>query len=161
MTEQEEDNLLGNYFLMIFQPNPMRQTIRVIIDDKVLVTTIKKEKFLNILKDTIPYQLQQRCEYYTNEYGSWFMIDRLENTVIELQSFNEEEPLLIKDIRRDVSKEREQSKQNGVDGIYESARNSFLENVLSKVSIFANNKKSLIGNTGYINYSEKNKKKKY
>jgi hypothetical protein len=134
ITDEEESKLIEDAFFILFQGNPMLHKVRVIIDGGLLKTTMKKEKFINIIQSLCGSDMSIRCELAASDYGDWYLLDRVKNYLKELNPTDDIEKLMMKDVHKDVLEAQEQEKHK--DGYKDTAiqeYNQLLENDAKKM----------------------------
>jgi hypothetical protein len=133
--EKEEMDKLNQFLFLIFQPNPARDTVRIILDDGTIKMTMKRAKFFNIigqiLDDTLLMEAQKikfRIKEALNTFGGNFYFDRYNLQFRELGE---------KPIDKKVSpheNENEERRDNIMDQLYEKNRTEYLKVFNSKKS---------------------------
>jgi hypothetical protein len=99
--ELTEEQQLKNFFNCIFYTDPVKHFVTIIIDGGLLKTNMKYEKFLKLIEELCP-NLSSKVQVALTEYGQWYMIDRIKNTMSPLQYNKVEEALQIVKIHNDV-----------------------------------------------------------
>lgn len=124
--EKEEMDKLNQFLFLIFQPNPARDTVRIILDDGTIKMTMKRAKFFNIigqiLDDTLLMEAQKikfRIKEALNTFGGNFYFDRYNLQFRELGE---------KPIDKKVSPhENEERRDNIMDQLFEKNRTEYLK----------------------------------
>ena len=106
--EQEEIDKLNQFLFIIFQPNPTRDVVRIILDDGTIKMTMRREKFFNIisqiLDDTLLIEAQKikfRIKEALNIFGGSFYFDRYNLEFKELGEASIEKKVSPQELRRD------------------------------------------------------------
>lgn len=120
--EEQTESLFQQFLFLVWQPNPAKGTVKVLLDNGEVTLRLKNEKFISLIEDT----LSDGCskEVYTNirgiilslnEYGCTFFYDRTNNILKRLNRIEGLDKLSMKDIY-----EAERQKLNKNDQLKES-----------------------------------------
>ena len=86
------EDQMQNFLFIIWFSNPLKDSVRIILDDASIKMWIKRDKFIKIMSDILNATLLPECQYtlfrikesvYT--YGKHFYYDRTKNLFMELQ----------------------------------------------------------------------------
>lgn len=128
MEVKTADSYLTNFYFIIFSSNPTKDIVRVIVDEGTIKFLMKREKFLNLIERHLGRQMRDGVEPCLYEYGTFYMISRVESTLrklsykIEMEKINPAQ--IFKDCNKEISKfpdfyvdpkEYEKSLQNYID----------------------------------------------
>jgi hypothetical protein len=116
-----EEELIHNFYVLLFYSNPMVPFVKFIIDGGLLKTHMKKEKFLKIIEELCPEWLN-RINVALMEYGKWFLLDRHNGFFQELDPVFDIENMSIKQIHEDTVI------QNTPDKVEENRNKAIIQN---------------------------------
>ena len=128
--EKDEMDKLNQFLFLIFQPNPARDTVRIILDDGTIKITMKRTKFFNIigqiLDDTLLMEAQKikfRIKEALNTFGGNFYFDRYNLQFRELG----EKPIDKKVSPHENDICGEERRGNIMDQLFEKNRTEYLK----------------------------------
>lgn len=128
--EKDEMDKLNQFLFLIFQPNPARDTVRIILDDGTIKMVMKRAKFFNIigqiLDDTLLMEAQKikfRIKEALNTFGGNFYFDRYNLQFRELG----EKPIDKKVSPHENDIGSEERRGNIMDQLFEKNRTEYLK----------------------------------
>lgn len=99
MTTEE---LLSDFFFLIFCPNPSKNNVRVIIDDGTIKLYTNIPKFIKIIEQTMNSKAAQVVKNCCETYGCFYLIDRCENDIRKLNIDTEDNVINLKQLHKDI-----------------------------------------------------------
>ena len=84
------EELLSDFFFLIFCPNPNKNNVRVIIDDGTIKLYTNIPKFIKIIEGTMDEKAGTIVKNCCETYGCYYVIDRCENTIRKLNINSED-----------------------------------------------------------------------
>jgi len=123
--DEFERSIIGNFLLIAYQPNPLRNNVEAIVDGENKLW-IERERFIKMLKDVLDYSkpdsrdLINAVEVTLYRYGDWYYIDRSKMLVSSLDEVVPFEKLEVAKLREKVL-ENESSMDRTVRGVDQAA----------------------------------------
>ena len=138
------EELLSDFFFLIFCPNPNKNNVRVIIDDGTIKQYTNIPKFIKIIEGTMNEKTATIVKSCCETYGCYYVIDRCENTIRKLNISFEEGVINLQELHNDIKKAKESGEtDDALREKYFDTLNSFAEPKLQRRSdnnIVAGNK---------------------
>jgi hypothetical protein len=105
------ENQIENFMFAVFSSNPIKDSVKVSIDDGGIRFVMKREKFAKIVNDLCGYEIKTMVEIAMNEFGESYLLDRMNGTLQhltpeQLDNFN------ITNIGKDAREEMQKSNPN-------------------------------------------------
>lgn len=134
--ERKTEEQFQMFMFIIWEPNPRRGVVRVILDDGTIKLHMKYEKFLSVLESVLTsqdmsldvYRNFQKIRLSLDEYQGVYYYDRVNNIYKRLSSIETIEKLKPKDIY-----EAERAKMLGNGDIFDATKgNSLMDEITSK-----------------------------
>ena len=136
------EEVLNNFYFLIFSPNPTKNIVRVIIDDGSIKLWMNIDKFVQIIKIVVSPEMAQAVKAACVTYGCYFMIDRPYNKIRKLNITSEKNIINLKSIHDDIEYAKKNNKKD------EALRKRFIatldNNILDKIKPQNTNKTSFI-----------------
>lgn len=101
------EELLSDFFFLIFCPNPNKNNVRVIIDDGTIKLYMNIPKFIKIIEGTMDENAGTIVKNCCETYGCYYVIDRCENTIRKLNINSEDGVINLKQLQSDIQKAKE------------------------------------------------------
>ena len=108
------EELLSDFFFLIFCPNPGKNNVRIIIDDGSIKLYTNIPKFIKIIEDIMNEKTGKIVKNCCETYGCYFVIDRCEGTVRKLNITSEANILSLKQLHNDIEKAKEVGEADSV-----------------------------------------------
>lgn len=70
-----------HFFFLIYSSNPVRDNVRMYIDGDSALTVMRREAFINLIINTVGYQIEAAVKETLNTYGTFWVLDRQNSTV--------------------------------------------------------------------------------
>lgn len=106
------EELLSDFYFLVFSPNPTKNTVHVLVDDGSIKLWINISKFIKIISlimgNSITGVLKSAC----TTYGCFFMIDRCSNDIKKLNIKSEENIINIKQLHKDIEDAKKANKKD-------------------------------------------------
>lgn len=96
------EELLSDFYFLIFTPNPARNMVRVFIDDGTIKLWTDINRFIQTIKIIMNEEIAQAVKAACTTYGCFFEIDRCDNSIRKLNIKSEENIINIKQLRKDI-----------------------------------------------------------
>lgn len=106
------EELLSDFFFLIFVPNPNKNNVRIIIDDGTIKLYTNIPKFINIIKSTMDEETSIIVKNCCETYGCYYLIDRCDGSVRKLTNNPEEGVINLKQLHNDIMKAKEAGESN-------------------------------------------------
>ena len=74
-----------NFLFAIITSNPLKDNVRVVIDDGTIKFVMKRDKFAKIIEDLCGYETRVKVEMVMREFGETYVLDRTESTLTHLK----------------------------------------------------------------------------
>lgn len=87
---------LNEFLFLIIYPNPIKQVVKIIIDNGISTLVMKYEKFLNIIQRTCEFNDYNNIRLVLMEYDGPYYFDRIKHRIKQINPANVEEPILKK-----------------------------------------------------------------
>lgn len=107
------DELLSDFFFVIFVPNPTKNSVRVIIDDGTIKLYTNIPKFISIIKATVSNEVAAIVKNCCETYGCWYLIDRCNAEVKKLNNNVEKGVIHLSDMHDDIMKAKAEGDRDG------------------------------------------------
>lgn len=108
------EELLSDFFFLIFCPNPGKNNVRIIIDDGSIKLYTNIPKFIKIIEDIMNEKTGKIVKNCCETYGCYYVIDRCEGTVRKLNITSEANILSLKQLHNDIEKAKEVGEADSV-----------------------------------------------
>ena len=128
---------LNQFVFLLYFVNPVKDNVRIILDDGTIKFYMKRDKFLKIMEDLLNETLLKECQYTLfrikeslNVYGGIFHYDRKENIFkqvterVDLSKINPQE--LLVETRKSLVKE-------ALTENFKQVHKEYQDNVLDKI----------------------------
>lgn len=109
MTTEE---LLSDFFFLIFIPNPAKNNVRVIIDDGTIKLYTNIPKFIKIIEGTMNLKAATIVKNCCETYGCFYLIDRCEDSIRKLNNNPEEGVINLKNLHKEIMDAKEAGESN-------------------------------------------------
>lgn len=96
------EELLSDFFFLIFIPNPNKELVRIIIDDGTIKLYANTKKFINIIRSTMGEKSAIIAKNCCDTYGCYYLIDRCENLIRKLSTSSEDNVINLKNLHNDI-----------------------------------------------------------
>ena len=106
-TTKTTEEILSDFYFLIFTPNPVKNNVRIIIDDGTIKLWTNIDKFVKIIKLIMNDEMAQVVKTACTTYGCYFLIDRCENDIKKLNIKSEESIINIKQLHNDIEKAKQ------------------------------------------------------
>lgn len=110
MTTEE---LLSDFFFVIFVPNPTKNNVRVIIDDGTIKLYTNIPKFVSIIKSTMNNEVATIVKNCCETYGCWYLIDRCNGDVRKLNNDAKKGVIYLSEMHDDIMKAKQEGDRDG------------------------------------------------
>lgn len=100
--QTDTEALIRDFFFILFSPNPVKESVRVIVDDGTYKLYMKASKFENIIKDTLGEKAALYVKNLCRTYGGFFLVDRIKAQITQLHLKNEKQLLNVKQLHNDI-----------------------------------------------------------
>lgn len=101
------EEILSDFYFLIFTPNPVKSNVRIIIDDGTIKLWTNIDKFVKIIRLIMNDEMAQVVKTACTTYGCYFLIDRCENDIKKLNIKSEESIINIKQLHNDIEKAKQ------------------------------------------------------
>lgn len=108
------EELLSDFFFLIFCPNPNKNNVRVIIDDGTIKLFTNIPKFIKIIEGTMNEKTATIVKNCCDTYGCYYVIDRCENSVRKLNISSEEGVINLQQLHSDIQKAKENGEADDI-----------------------------------------------
>lgn len=109
----DTETLIKDFFFILFSPNPIKESVRVIVDDGTYKLYMKASKFESIIKDTLGEKAALYVRNLCGTYGGFFLVDRIKAQITQLHLKNEKQLLNVKQLHNDIeSLKKDSSKED-------------------------------------------------
>lgn len=98
------EELLSDFFFLIFQPKPDRNIVRVIIDDGSIKLYTNIQKFVKIIESTMGEKASIIARNCCETYGCFYLIDRCKDDIMKLNINTENDLINLKQLHNDILK---------------------------------------------------------
>ena len=106
-TTKTTEEILSDFYFLIFTPNPVKNNVRIIIDDGTIKLWTNIDKFVKIIRLIMNDEIAQVVKTACTTYGCYFLIDRCENDIKKLNIKSEESIINIKQLHNDIEKAKQ------------------------------------------------------
>lgn len=96
------EDLIRDFFFILFSPNPAKESVRVIVDDGTYKVHMKSSKFVGIINSSMGDKAALQVKNLCSMYGGFFLVDRVKGTITQLHLKNEKQILNIKQLHKDI-----------------------------------------------------------
>ena len=96
------EEILSDFYFLIFTANPLKNSVRIIIDDGTIKMWLNIDKFIRIIKLIMNEETAQAVKTACTTYGCYFLIDRCENDIKKLNIKSEDTVINIKQLHNDI-----------------------------------------------------------
>lgn len=132
--DQDLESLSSFYFLA-FRTNPVRQSVKIWIDDGSISFYMKYDKFFKIISELCNDIMRKRVQSYCSTYGEMYLIDRDKQTITQLNPKSEIKNLTAKEIKeRSIAKDIKLEKDNN-SRLFEQSQDSLVNLFSEKFSL--------------------------
>lgn len=76
-----EQSTYKHFYFLVYSSNPLRNNVRMYIDGDPSLTVMRHEAFLNLIIETVGYQIEAAVKETLNTYGTFWVLDR-QNSVV-------------------------------------------------------------------------------
>ena len=140
------------FYYLLFSPNPLRDNVKVWIDDGSVTMILKRDKFYSMIRSLLGPEVELKVHTACTVYGGFFLLDRTKGTIVQKQVLSQNEKLNPSKIFSDIQKGRQ-----GKDDFY--GRAAEYQKFIQQKSDENGKTISSDGNgitkySGFINYSE-------
>ena len=87
----ETEEILNNFVFLVYYVNPLKDSVKLVLDDGNIKMWVKRDKFLAIISKILNESLLKECQYTLfrireslGKYGGLFYYDRRDNVFKEL-----------------------------------------------------------------------------
>lgn len=108
------EELLSDFFFLVFHPNPRKNIVRIIIDDGSIKLYTNTQKFIKIIESIMNEKTGMIVKNCCETYGCFYVIDRCEGTVRKLNITSEANILSLKQLHNDIEKAKEVGESDSV-----------------------------------------------
>lgn len=127
------EELLSDFFFLVFHPNPRKNIVRLIIDDGSIKLYTNIQKFIKIIEGIMNEKTGMIVKNCCETYGCYYVIDRCEGTVRKLNITSERSFLSLKQLHSDIEKAKEAGESDDVlREKYIETLNGFVDQKLKK-----------------------------
>ena len=84
MEQTDQAIAYKHFFFLIYSSNPLRNIVRMYIDGDISLTVLRHEAFINLIIDTVGYQIEAAVKETLNTYGTYWVLDRQNSTVMRV-----------------------------------------------------------------------------
>lgn len=70
-----------HFFFLIYSSNPTRDIVRMYIDGDISLTVMRHEAFIDLIINTVGYQIEAAVRETLNTYGTYWVLDRQNSTI--------------------------------------------------------------------------------
>ena len=127
------EELLSDFFFLIFCPNPNKNNVRVIIDDGTIKLYTNIPKFIKIIEGTMDEKAGTIVKNCCDTYGCYYVIDRCENTIRKLNISSEAGVINLQQLHNDIQKAKENGEtDDALRTKYFDTLNSFVKSELQR-----------------------------
>lgn len=99
---QNIDEIIADFYFIVFSPNPNKNIVRVIVDDGSVKLYMNVKKFVNTIKDIMNEKASIIVRNCCETYGSFYLIDRNNDLVLKLNTSDEKSFLNLKQLHDDI-----------------------------------------------------------
>lgn len=96
------EDLIRDFFFILFSPNPAKESVRVIVDDGTYKVHMKIPKFVKIINSSMGDKAALQVKNLCSVYGGFFLVDRVKGTITQLHLKNDKQILNIKQLHKDI-----------------------------------------------------------
>lgn len=100
--EESEYKQFENFFFIVFEPNPVKDIVRVWIDGGYLRFTYKREKFYKIIQTLVNDDAMNAVHLASTYYGGFFLFNRQQCSVTRLSNASEKNVHLLSHLHKDI-----------------------------------------------------------
>jgi len=108
------EELLSDFFFLIFHPNPRKNIVRIIIDDGSIKLFTNTPKFIKVIEGIMDEKTAMIVKNCCETYGCYYVIDRCEGTVRKLNINSDRNILSLKQLHNDIEKAKEVGESDDV-----------------------------------------------
>lgn len=108
------EELLSDFFFLVFHPNPRKNIVRIIIDDGSIKLFTNTPKFIKIIEDIMDEKTAMIVKNCCETYGCYYVIDRCEGSVRKLNVNSDRNILSLKQLHNDIEKAKEVGESDDV-----------------------------------------------
>lgn len=108
------EELLSDFFFLVFHPNPRKNIVRIIIDDGSIKLYTNTQKFIKIIEGIMNEKTGMIVKNCCETYGCYYVIDRCEGTVRKLNITSERNILSLKQLHSEIEKAKEAGESDSV-----------------------------------------------
>lgn len=153
-----EKDAFTMFFYLIFSPNPLRDNVRVIIDDGTIRTTLRRKKFHDIVETLCGLNLANALDDAMSEMGGYFILDREAGSIKKLHNTIDIEKLTPNDVLKDAqAMTRQEAAGDLYTALTSDPRLKVNDAILTGPASNLNKRQSV---PSYIRYDQKTKKPK-
>lgn len=106
------EELLSDFYFLIFMANPAKEIVRVIVDDGTIKFWTKIQKFVNIIKLIMSEEMSREVKLACESYGCFYLIDRCNNSIKKLSMKSEDNIINIKKLHDDIETAKKENKKD-------------------------------------------------
>lgn len=107
MMPETTEELLSDFYFILFSPNPNRNMVHIIVDDGTVKLYMNIKKFVSLIKQIVNENVSIIVRNCCDSYGGFYLIDRNEASVVKLSIDNEKDVLNLKDLHNDIMAAKE------------------------------------------------------
>jgi hypothetical protein len=97
-----EAEAFETFFFLVFTPNPIKDTVRIIIDDGTIKTTLRRKKFHSVIETICGLDMANAIDSALSEMGGFFLLDREKRSIRKLMNTSDFEKLHVMDVIEDA-----------------------------------------------------------
>lgn len=98
------EELLNDFYFLIFYANPERNMARIYIDDGTIKLWMNIGRFVQAMGLIMNEEIAQAVKTACTTYGCFYLIDRCENNIKKLNIKSETNIINIKQLHQDIEK---------------------------------------------------------
>ena len=106
------EDLLSDFYFLIFMANPAKEIVRVIVDDGTIKFWTKIPKLVNIIKLVMDENMARDVKLACESYGCFYLIDRCNNMMKKLSMKSEDSIINIKQLHNDIEIAKKENKKD-------------------------------------------------
>lgn len=101
---------IKDFYFLILQPNPARDTVRVIVDEGAVKFTMRRDRFYDLIERLLDKDILGKIKNACTYYGDYFFVDRKSNSVQKLHPTFDNQKLNPAQIMKDIQAGKKKDK---------------------------------------------------
>ena len=93
----------SHFYFILYQSNPIRENVRLYIDGEESLVVMRHKAFLNLIVNTVGWQIEAAIKETLHTYGTFWLLDRENSLIRKVAPIGGED---IRNIREEMIKGR-------------------------------------------------------